>query len=141
MLPVTADDSRIRRLYELPLLFLLGGVLYYALELLVRGRSHWSMALCGGLCLWLIYGLCRERPRLPLPVRALLSASLITGVEFVAGCVLNLWLGMNIWDYSSMPYQLLGQICLPYSVLWFLLGFPAVLVCTAIRRGIFFDDV
>lgn len=130
-----------RLLWKLPLLLLTGGVLYCALEMLFRGYTHISMALCGALCFLLIYRLNEEKPRLLLPIRALLSAALITGVEFVAGCILNLWLRLGVWDYSSMPYQFLGQICLPFFCLWFLLAFPACLLCTLIRRGVFYEDL
>lgn len=130
-----------RLLWKLPLLLLTGGVLYCALEMLFRGHTHISMAVCGALCFLLIYRLNEEKPRLLLPLRALLSASLITGVEFLAGCILNLWLRLGVWDYSSMPYQFLGQICLPFFCLWFLLAFPACLLCTLIRRGVFYEDL
>ena len=141
MLPSVPVCLREQRILEAPVLLLGGGVLYYGLELLVRGYSHWSMAILGGVCLWLIYALNREKPRLLLPVRALLCASLITGSEFLFGCVLNLWLKWNIWDYSELPFDLLGQICLPYFILWFLLSLPVCLLCTLIRRVIFFEEV
>lgn len=129
-----------RRLWELPLLLLTGGVLYCTLEILFRGYTHISMALCGAVCFLLIYRLNQEKPHLLLPIRALLSAAIITGVEFVAGCILNLWLDLGIWDYSDLPYHVLGQICLPFFILWFLLGIPACLLCTLIRKYIFYED-
>ncbi len=50
---------------------------------------------------------------------------MITAAEFAAGCILNLGLGLAVWDYSDMPFQLLGQICLPYSILWAVLAMVA----------------
>jgi len=47
----------------------------------------------------------------------------ITAVEFICGCIVNLWLHMNIWDYRFLPDDLLGQICLPFSGVWFFLSF------------------
>ena len=35
--------------------FTAGGLGYGGLELLWRGRTHWSMLLCGGVCAVLIY--------------------------------------------------------------------------------------
>ena len=122
---------------ELPLLFLTGGVLYYGLEMVYRGYSHWSMALCGALCFWAIYRINRALPRSPILLCALLSALLITGTELLAGCVFNLWLKLAVWDYRQMPFQLWGQICLPFSCLWFLLGIPVSLLCRWIRRRVF----
>jgi len=129
-----------RRIWELPLLLLTGGVLYAAIEILFRGYTHISMALCGAICFLLIYRLNERQTRLLLPIRALLAAAIITGVELIAGCILNLWLGLGVWDYSSLPYQLWGQICLPFSVLWFLLAIPTCLLCSAIRRYVFYED-
>lgn len=48
----------------------------------------------------------------------------ITGVEFIFGCIFNISLGMNVRNYDNMPFNLLGQICLPFSLLWLLLCIP-----------------
>ncbi|MBQ9132710.1 MAG: hypothetical protein IJX62_09630 [Clostridia bacterium] len=134
-----SNGTFLQNLVELPLLLLTGGVLYYGLEIVYRGHSHWSMALCGGLCFWWLYGMNRALSHLPLLLRALLSALLITAVELLAGCVLNLWLGMSVWDYRKMPLQLWGQICLPFSLLWFLLSIPVCLLSSWIRQRIFLE--
>ncbi len=95
-------------------LFLLGGGAYTALELLWRGRSHWSMFLLGGGC---FLGLGRVgRSRLPLPVQPLAGSALITAGELCTGLLLNR--SFSIWDYRPTPYNFLGQICLPFSLLW-----------------------
>ena len=64
---------------ELPLLLLCGGVGYYGIETLFRGYSHWSMAICGALCFLGIYRINERLLFLPLLVRGLLCACLITG--------------------------------------------------------------
>ncbi len=134
------DCSPASHLVKWSFLALTGGVLYYGLEVLYRGYSHWSMALCGALGLCGIYLLNQHLPRLSLPLRALLISFGITLMELVAGGILNLWLGLGIWDYSGLPYSFAGQICLPFSVLWFLLAFPACLLCKQIRRHVFLED-
>jgi len=30
----------------------------------------------------------------------------------------NKWLALHVWDYSRMPFQLFGQICLPFMILF-----------------------
>ena len=122
---------------ELPLLLLCGGVGYYGIETLFRGYSHWSMAICGALCFLGIYRINERLLFLPLLVRGLLSACLITAVELAAGCILNLWLGLGIWNYTEVPLNLWGQICLPFFVLWFLLSLGAAGLCRLIRKQIF----
>lgn len=61
------------------LLFALGGGGYVGLELLYRGRSHYSMFLAGGVCFLLLGRL--RRTALPAAVRACLGAGAITAVE------------------------------------------------------------
>ena len=48
----------------------------------------------------------------------LIGGAIITVVEFVSGCIINLWLGWNVWDYSHIPLNILGQICLPFFFAW-----------------------
>ncbi|MGM9647022.1 MAG: hypothetical protein ACI3YH_02690 [Eubacteriales bacterium] len=115
------------------LLFLLGAVGYPLIELAWRGRTHWTMSLAGGISMVLL--LLISRAALPLPVLWILGALAITAVEFAIGCVVNLGLGWNIWDYSMLPMNLLGQICLPFTAVWFILSIPAVSLCQIIERA------
>lgn len=111
-------------------LFSVGAAGYYSLEIAFRGFSHWSMALCGGLCVYLIFLANRRLSHRPLLARAFMGALIITAVEFVAGCILNLWLGWSIWNYSHLPLNLLGQITPVFSAIWFLLCVPVCFLCT-----------
>lgn len=129
------------KFWTLLILFVLGGVGYYSLEVLFRGFSHWSMALCGGICLCLIYLANRRLSHRPLILRALIGAVIITAVEFAAGCILNLYLHWGIWDYSHLPLNLWGQITPVFSGVWFLLCIPVCIACSfadglALRRRV-----
>lgn len=111
-------------------LFLSGGILYPSLELAWRRKTHLSMAIAGGICLCLIDCICNgcmKRKRLPL--RCLAGSGIITGVEFVIGLLVNVVGKCKVWDYSSMPLNLMGQVCLPYSAAWCLLTLPAMWFC------------
>ena len=110
------------------LLFLTGGIGYYAMEVLYRGYSHPSMALCGGICLVGIYRINSIFSRSSLLLRALMSALFITLTELICGLIVNLRMGLRVWDYSRMPCNLAGQICLPFSLLWFALSLPLSLL-------------
>ncbi len=105
------------------ILSLLGGFLYVCIELLFRGRSHISMFLLGSICFFLLSVL--GRTSLPFWVKCFLGALMITALEYCFGLVCNLHLGLNVWDYSTRPFSLQGQICLRYSVYWFFLTIPA----------------
>lgn len=116
------------------LLFCAGGAVYSLIEMLFRGWTHWSMAVVGGACLWLIFQFTERRPEAGILTSAVVGAAIITALELVSGCLLNLWLGWEVWDYSGIPMNLWGQICLPFSALWFLLCIPVSWICHWLRR-------
>lgn len=122
-------------------LALAGGCLYYTVEILWRGHSHWTMAALGGICFVLIGGLNNWLPwEMSLPTQGVAGAAIVTGAELVAGCVLNLWLGLGIWDYSELPFNLWGQICLPFSLAWILLSIAAVVLDDWLRYWWFGEE-
>ena len=104
------------KFWKQAVLFYLGGCAYMGLELLWRGRSHGSMFLAGGTCFLLIGHLNHVRPRLPLPLRALAGAGIVTMVELAAGLAANR--NYEVWDYRDQAGNFLGQICPLFSVLW-----------------------
>ena len=108
------------------LLFYTGGTVYLSLELLYRGRSHGSMFLAGGLCFLLIGHLNRVEPKLPLPLRALVGAGIVTMVELGVGLLVNRTYG--VWDYRGQPGNFLGQICPLFSALWIPLSLAAAIL-------------
>ena len=74
------------------------------------------MFLAGGSCFLLLGKLQNTRPRLPLLLRGLVGAGIITMVEFAAGLLCNR--SSRVWDYRNMPLNIRGQICLPFCLLW-----------------------
>lgn len=117
------------------LLFLIGGRLYTWIEIIWRGWTHWTMFYLGGGC-FVIMGLLNEHflPwQMPLLWQAVVSACIITALEFVVGCFVNLWLGWQVWDYSDLPFNLLGQICLYYFLLWIPISAAGIILDDWIR--------
>lgn len=126
---------------KMAVLALCGGCLYYALECLWRGHSHWTMALLGGICFVLIGAINEWIPwEMPLLCQGIIGSAMVTAMEFVFGVVLNLWLGLGIWDYSDMPCNLLGQVCLPFSLLWILVAIVAVVLDDWLRYWLFGEE-
>lgn len=117
---------------ELLPVFIFGSILYGLAEILWRGWTHWTMLLCGGLCFTLMYLV--SGSELSLFKKWVLSTCLITTVEFLTGCVVNLGLHWQVWDYSSMRFNLLGQICPQFILMWFLLSIPGMGLCQLLRR-------
>lgn len=119
--------------------FLAGGVIYGLLEMLWRGFTHWSMTLAGGICVLAIHLLNHRLRHRSTAFRCVLGCAVITAVELTAGVVVNLLLGLNVWDYSGMYGNFLGQICPAFSFLWFLISFPACGFSCLARN--FFDRI
>lgn len=126
-------SKRFLAVFEYLSAFVFGGVMYGALETVFRGYTHPSMLVTGGICFAGLYAIDKHCRR-SLLFRALCGAALITAAEFVAGCICNIWLGWDVWDYSRFSMNLMGQICLQFSVLWGLLSIPAYM-CAGMLRG------
>ena len=107
-----------QKLKKNSLLFSIGGIGYAVIELLWRGRTHWSMMLAGGICFVLFSKIAARFRCRPLLYKAILCALAVTSVELIFGIIFNLILRKNVWDYSKIPFNFLGQICLLYTVLW-----------------------
>ena len=131
----------IKQWLKIFILFLIGGFIYVAIELGFRGHSHWTMFLLGGLCFILIGGLNNYIPwEMSIIKQGIIGALIITSLEFIFGLVLNLYLDLGIWDYSNMPFNTLGQICLPFSIAWFFLSLVAIFVDDWLRYILFKEE-
>ena len=123
------------------MLFTIGGSIYYDIECIYRGYSHWTMAILGGICFVLIGNINEHLSwDTPLWKQGLIGSAIITSLEFITGCIVNLWLGWNVWDYSDTPFNILGQICIPFSIIWFFISLLAIIVDDYIRYWIFGEE-
>ena len=92
------------------------------------------MTLTGGSCITVMYMWNELLASRPAPLKWLVGAVSITLIEFVVGCVVNLLLRQNVWDYSNLRFNLLGQICLSFSAMWYLISIPAFSLCDIIKK-------
>ena len=117
------------RFWKQTVLFYMGGSAYMTLEFLWRGKSHYSMFLLGGVCFLIIGRLGRK---LPLAVRLILNSGVITALELVTGLIVNR--NYSVWDYRTAPFNFLGQICLPFSLLWIPVSLLGLLIYNGADR-------
>ena len=107
------------------LIFFIGFSLYPIIEILWRGYTHWTMSFIGGIGLIILYNINgmmhRRRGNYSLMLNSLAAASAITALELISGIIINKFFMFEIWDYSSLPLNIFGQISLFYSTLWFFL--------------------
>lgn len=129
-----------KQLLELPFLFGVGGTVYYLMEIIWRGYSHWSMFALSGVCFIIIDMLNQAWKNIrSLIFLIILCTLIITVLEFFTGVIVNLWLGLGVWDYSKVPFNLMGQICLFFSLLWFFVSCFAVFL-DCLLRYFFFQE-
>ena len=131
-------QSKIKK-YEF--LFFVGATIYVIIEKLYRGYSHWTMFLLGGIC-FIALGLINEVIPwdMPLLLQMFIGGVIITVLEFITGCVVNLWLGWNVWDYSELPFNLWGQISLFSSIVWVGLSLVGIVLDDYIRWKFFGEE-
>lgn len=132
---------KIRILLKYVFLGFVGGATYVILEFLWRGYSHWTMFILGGIC-FIALGLINEFLSwdTPLISQMVIGGLIITILEFITGCIVNLWLGWNVWDYSDLPYNLLGQISLYSSIGWIGLSLVGITLDDYIRWKCFGEE-
>lgn len=133
--------KKILKILKAPILFSIGGAVYVLMELIWRGHSHIAMFVVGGIAF-----LCIGRINEYLPwdlsfwIQCLIGDAIILILEFVSGCVLNLWLQLNIWDYSNLPLNILGQVCLPFAIIWYLAAAFAIVADDYLRYWLFGEE-
>lgn len=133
--------EKLKAILKHAVLALCGGCVYFLIEMAWRGHSHWTMAVLGGACFVLIGDINEFIPwNMPLILQGAIGSGIVTVLELVSGIILNLWLGLGIWDYSNMPFNLLGQICLPFTLLWVALSIVAVVLDDWLRYWLFGED-
>jgi len=118
-------------------LFSIGGTLYMLLEVIWKqfsnGNIHWSMGVIGGFLFLLIGYFNNVSWNVPLLWQARLGADMIMFVELITGYILNIKLGLGIWDYSNIPLNFYGQICVQFWILWHLISIVAVILDDYLR--------
>lgn len=108
-----------KKLSEYLFLWALGGSFYYGFEVFFRGCSHWSMFVLGGLCLVF----CAQQGiwthwNAPLWKQVGWCVIFVVSGEFITGIIVNKIMHWNVWDYTGMPFQIMGQVCLPFAVIF-----------------------
>ncbi len=116
--------------------FGLGAFLYALIEVLWRGYTHWSMMIAGGLCFLSFSAISERLSHLRLPHKCVIGSLTVTAIEFIFGVVFNIILKKGVWDYSDKPFNLFGQICLLFSVLWGLLSIVAIPLSGRVRESL-----
>ena len=109
---------KIKNALKMIVLLMIGGTIYFCIEMLWRGHSHWTMALVGGICFIAIGAINEYIPwEMGMVQQSLIGACLVTGIEFI-----------------------MGQICLPFFFAWIALSAVAIVVDDYLRYWLFKEE-
>lgn len=116
---------------NLVVIFGLGAIFYGLIEVVSRGYTHPTMLLAGGICFVSMFFI--DNLKINFIYKCIMSAIVITSIEFIFGCIFNLVLKYDVWDYSAEPFNLLGQVCLKFFLIWCLLSAGGILLSRFIK--------
>ena len=134
-------QKKIQLILKYLFLSVVGGTIYIGLELFWRGHSHWTMFILGGIC-FVCCGLLNEVVSWEISIsrQMFYGATIITLLEFITGCIVNLYLGWNVWDYSDVPLNIYGQVCLLFSIAWYYVSGLAIVLDDYLRYWFFGEE-
>lgn len=116
-------------------------LLYVLIEIGFRGHSHISMFFLSFVLCIIVGEINEVIPwEMPLCQQQLIATGIITAGELFTGIIVNIILGLHVWDYSNMPFNLWGQICLPFSIVWFFLSALVIVLDDYLRYWFFGEE-
>lgn len=131
-----------KKLYKNIILFTVGFCLYITMEVLFRGYSFPLMGVCAGLVVVLLDKINDYISwDIDILVQCILGMLMVTIMELIIGTIfLDTNLLPVMWDYSNLPLNFRGIICIPFMALWMILSFIAILVADSINYYVFNEE-
>lgn len=116
------------------LIFNFGALGYGLIEILWRGFTHPAMLLAGGICFSAFAKIGEKMKKANIFLKAVAGSGFVTFTELVFGFIFNIVLKKDIWDYSKMPFNFKGQICVLYSFFWAVLSLLFIPLATVMNK-------
>ena len=92
-----------------------GATLYFFMEVIYKSiighqsQISWTMIIVAFILCIPLERFGDELPwEMPMVLQCLISCVAITVTELIAGLILNVWLGLNVWNYSGLPFNFMG---------------------------------
>lgn len=121
-------------------MFLVGYCVYIAIEVTIRSYSYPLMGVVAGIAVILLDKINDYISwDIDLLIQASIGSAFITSMEFIIGNMALRGIVPQMWDYSGLPFNYRGIICLPFSLIWILMSCIAIFVADAINYYIFDD--
>ena len=123
------------------ILFLVGYCVYIAIEVTFRNYSFPLMGIVGAISFILIDRINEVMPwDTDLIIQSVIGSLIVTMFELIVGEGLKFFNQPPMWDYSSLPLNFDGVICLPFSLLWVLLSAIAIFLADAINYYLLHEE-
>ena len=111
--------EKVQKIKENTVIFTIGAGGYGLIEILWRGYTHWSMLCAGGIVFLGMSRIASALKKASAIIKGIVGGVFVTAVEYAFGIVFNVILKKNVFNIN-------GQICALYSVLWVLLSIICV---------------
>lgn len=124
-------------------MFLVGFWLYIIIEICFRGFSYPVSGLMGGIAIVVLDRINDDISwNIDLCIQAMIGANLITFMELIIGTIAKYTPLLPVmWDYSNLPLNYHGVICVPFYFAWAALSIVAIFIADAINYYIFMDTI
>lgn len=120
------------------ILFITGFCIYITIEVCYRGYSYIIMGLCGGIILLMIDCINEKISwDMDLLLQGCIGSLIATSFELVIGEICLLSNYTKMWDYSNIPLNFNGVICVPFSLVWIIISIVGILLADAINYYVF----
>lgn len=116
----------LKHIFRSLILISIMGILYFIIEIAYDGDSSYLMMICGGLS-GFIGGLLNQfyNFKMKIWLQSIIITIVILALEFTFGVFFNA--DYSIWDYRNLPFNVSGQICLYFGLIWFVLFSPLII--------------
>lgn len=126
----------LKNIFRATVIFLVSAFIYCSCEYIFRQYTHWSMFILSGICgvcfIDAINNVCSFE--MGYLNQIAISTILCTIAEGICGLIVNIWLGLNVWDYSTLPGTFFYNQCNIFFVgIWALIIAAGILICDFIN--------
>ena len=117
------------------ILFILFGCFYVTIEIFFRGYSYPLMFLVAGIASVLIDKLNNKISwDMPLPLQIIIGTFIILSLELSSGLFALHVLGVRMWDYRNMPWNMFeGLLCPQFALIWMIMTLGIIVLADAIN--------
>ena len=122
-------------------LFYIGFVTYITIEVCFRGYSFPLCGIMGAIDFILIDKINNKISwHLDLLIQGIIGSIIVTLSELIVGLFDRYYLHLNMWDYSTLPFNFMVIICIQFSIAWIFISIIAILLADSINYYVFKEE-